>query len=182
MARQHPGTREHGFARGALLTGTGHPRRRHRVPERGRSAAAAEPARLPTLRDAERTHIQRALDVVRWNKKEAAQLLDISRGTLYRKIEDTVSLRKLAQNRTRESCRILEPITKGLHSRSGCAVPAHVVSTQSFEKNWDSRARITILCATFRHGPGRRAANSRQSLLPPSQSKPHSHSQLAVFA
>ena len=50
--------------------------------------APAEPTRLPTLRDAERTHIQRALDAVRWNKKEAAQLLDISRGTLYRKIDE----------------------------------------------------------------------------------------------
>jgi DNA-binding NtrC family response regulator len=48
----------------------------------------AEPTRLPTLRDAERTHIQRALEAVRWNKKEAAALLDISRGTLYRKIEE----------------------------------------------------------------------------------------------
>jgi DNA-binding NtrC family response regulator len=52
------------------------------------TATAAEPTRLPTLRDAERTHIQRALETVRWNKKEAAQLLDISRGTLYRKIEE----------------------------------------------------------------------------------------------
>jgi DNA-binding NtrC family response regulator len=48
----------------------------------------AEPSRLPTLRDAERTHIQRALEAARWNKKEAAELLDISRGTLYRKIEE----------------------------------------------------------------------------------------------
>jgi DNA-binding NtrC family response regulator len=54
----------------------------------GAALAPAEPARLPTLRDAERTHIQRALEAVRWNKKEAAQLLDISRGTLYRKIEE----------------------------------------------------------------------------------------------
>ncbi len=46
------------------------------------------PTRLPTLRDAERTHIQRALEAARWNKKEAAELLDISRGTLYRKIEE----------------------------------------------------------------------------------------------
>jgi DNA-binding NtrC family response regulator len=50
--------------------------------------APSEPTRLPTLRDAERTHIQRALEAVRWNKKEAAQLLDISRGTLYRKIDE----------------------------------------------------------------------------------------------
>jgi DNA-binding NtrC family response regulator len=47
-----------------------------------------ESTQLPTLRDAERTHIQRALEAARWNKKEAAQLLDISRGTLYRKIEE----------------------------------------------------------------------------------------------
>jgi DNA-binding NtrC family response regulator len=52
------------------------------------AATPAEPTRLPTLRDAERTHIQRALEAVRWNKKEAAELLDISRGTLYRKIEE----------------------------------------------------------------------------------------------
>src|SRR6187399_2958215 len=42
--------------------------------------------RLPTLRDAERTHIQRVLEAVSWNKKEAARVLEISRGTLYRKI------------------------------------------------------------------------------------------------
>src|SRR5919197_5815736 len=41
---------------------------------------------LPTLADAERTHIVRVLEAVKWNKKEAARVLDISRGTLYRKI------------------------------------------------------------------------------------------------
>ncbi len=41
---------------------------------------------LPTLREAERTHIEKALAHTHWNKKEAARLLDISRGTLYRKI------------------------------------------------------------------------------------------------
>ena len=46
------------------------------------------PARLPTLRDAERAHIVRVLDAVSWNKKEAARVLEISRGTLYRKIVD----------------------------------------------------------------------------------------------
>ncbi len=45
-----------------------------------------EPARLPTLREAERAHIHRALESTGWNKKEAARLLEISRGTLYRKI------------------------------------------------------------------------------------------------
>src|SRR5207253_6735320 len=42
--------------------------------------------RLPTLADAERAHIVRVLEAVQWNKKEAARVLDISRGTLYRKI------------------------------------------------------------------------------------------------
>jgi len=42
--------------------------------------------RLPSLADAERTHIIRVLEAVQWNKKEAARVLDISRGTLYRKI------------------------------------------------------------------------------------------------
>jgi transcriptional regulator with PAS, ATPase and Fis domain len=50
--------------------------------------AMASPAteRIPTLRDTERAHIVRVLEVANWNKKEAARLLDISRGTLYRKI------------------------------------------------------------------------------------------------
>jgi transcriptional regulator with PAS, ATPase and Fis domain len=53
---------------------------------------AAEPQaeengeRLPSLREAERAHIVRILDAVAWNKKEAARVLEISRGTLYRKI------------------------------------------------------------------------------------------------
>jgi transcriptional regulator with PAS, ATPase and Fis domain len=42
--------------------------------------------KLPTLREAERAHISRVLDAVEWNKKRAAKVLDISRGTLYRKI------------------------------------------------------------------------------------------------
>ena len=42
--------------------------------------------RLPSLADAERAHIVRVLDAVSWNKKEAARVLEISRGTLYRKI------------------------------------------------------------------------------------------------
>ena len=44
------------------------------------------PTRLPSLREAERSHIVRVLEAVAWNKKEAARVLDISRGTLYRKI------------------------------------------------------------------------------------------------
>jgi DNA-binding NtrC family response regulator len=50
------------------------------------TGAPAGSAALPTLRDTERTHIARVLHAVRWNKKEAARVLDISRGTLYRKI------------------------------------------------------------------------------------------------
>jgi len=52
------------------------------------SAAAVAPTgdHLPTLAEAERTHIVRVLEAVDWNKKEAARVLEISRGTLYRKI------------------------------------------------------------------------------------------------
>jgi DNA-binding NtrC family response regulator len=44
--------------------------------------------RLPTLAESERAHIVRVLEATQWNKKEAARVLDISRGTLYRKIVD----------------------------------------------------------------------------------------------
>jgi two-component system, NtrC family, response regulator AtoC len=47
---------------------------------------ADAPPRVPTLAEAERAHILRVLDAASWNKKEAARLLAISRGTLYRKI------------------------------------------------------------------------------------------------
>jgi DNA-binding NtrC family response regulator len=52
------------------------------------SAPALHPSgdQLPSLADAERAHIIRVLEAVQWNKKEAARVLDISRGTLYRKI------------------------------------------------------------------------------------------------
>ena len=42
--------------------------------------------RLPSLAEAERGHIVRVLESVSWNKKQAASVLEISRGTLYRKI------------------------------------------------------------------------------------------------
>jgi DNA-binding NtrC family response regulator len=50
------------------------------------SAESQAPSRLLTLREAEQAHIRRALDLTNWNKKEAARILEISRGTLYRKI------------------------------------------------------------------------------------------------
>ena len=52
--------------------------------------------RLPSLADAERAHIVRVLEAVEWNKKEAARVLDISRGTLYRKIVEFQPDRKPA--------------------------------------------------------------------------------------
>ena len=57
----------------------------------GRQSDDAAQPRLPTLRDAERAHIVRVLEAARWNKVEAARILDISRGTLYRKIDDSAS-------------------------------------------------------------------------------------------
>src|SRR6186713_3157942 len=50
------------------------------------TVTADAPPRVPTLAEAERAHIVRVLEGTAWNKKEAARLLDISRGTLYRKI------------------------------------------------------------------------------------------------
>ena len=44
--------------------------------------------RLSSLREAERVHIVRVLDEVGWNKKQAAKVLEISRGTLYRRIQE----------------------------------------------------------------------------------------------
>ncbi len=70
--------------------------------------AQKTPTRLPSLREAERSHIVRVLEAVSWNKKQAARILDISRGTLYRKIVE-FSLEPeatAARNRTR---RPLEP-------------------------------------------------------------------------
>ena len=54
------------------------------------SAEAIDPAaeRLASLRETERAHIVRVLEAVGWNKKEAAEVLEISRGTLYRKITE----------------------------------------------------------------------------------------------
>ena len=52
-----------------------------------REVAPAEPGgRLASLAESERAHIVRVLEAVRWNKKQAAEILEISRGTLYRKI------------------------------------------------------------------------------------------------
>jgi transcriptional regulator with PAS, ATPase and Fis domain len=51
-------------------------------------AARQESAVLVPLRDIERDHIRRVLHTLNWNKKRAAQVLDISRETLYRKIAE----------------------------------------------------------------------------------------------
>ena len=60
--------------------------------------------RLPSLADAERAHIVRVLESVNWNKKQAAAVLEISRGTLYRKIVDynlEADPRPSSRNKTR---------------------------------------------------------------------------------
>ena len=64
-------------------------------------APTAESRRLQTLAENERDHVVRVLESVDWNKKEAARVLEISRGTLYRKIVE-YNLRpesKLSRNR-----------------------------------------------------------------------------------
>lgn len=43
---------------------------------------------LSSLREAKRVHIQRVLEGVAWNKKQAAKNIEIGLGTLYRKIAD----------------------------------------------------------------------------------------------
>ena len=102
LAGQHPRAREHDVAGGAVGARPDDPRRGHRVPARADGPdAPARRARLPTLRDNERAHIAVVLDAVGWNKLEAARVLDISRGTLYRKIEE-YGLEPSAGRRRRE--------------------------------------------------------------------------------
>jgi DNA-binding NtrC family response regulator len=53
------------------------------------TGTARGPVRRPqTLAEAERHHILAVLEAERWNKRRAADLLGVSRGTLYRKIEE----------------------------------------------------------------------------------------------
>ena len=87
VARQHPRARDHRVARRAVGP------RRHRA--RRPTCSSCTRWRPPTgptlpvlvpLRDVERDHIRRVLDALNWNKKRAAQVLQISRETLYRKI------------------------------------------------------------------------------------------------
>jgi len=61
--------------------------------------------RLPSLAEAERAHIVRVLEAVNWNKKQAASVLEISRGTLYRKIVEygLESEPRSSRNRTRSN-------------------------------------------------------------------------------
>ena len=72
-----------GAARGPVIDAEDLP-----LPASDPRSPASAGAPLPTLRDAERVHIGHVLDAVRWNKKKAARVLDISRGTLYRKIQE----------------------------------------------------------------------------------------------
>jgi DNA-binding NtrC family response regulator len=62
--------------------------------------------RLPSLAQAERAHIMRVLESVHWNKKQAAAVLEISRGTLYRKIVDyglEADPRQASRHKTRQA-------------------------------------------------------------------------------
>ena len=52
------------------------------------ASGRSEPAALLPMKDVERDHIRKVLGVLNWNKKRAAQILQISRETLYRKIAE----------------------------------------------------------------------------------------------
>ena len=58
------------------------------LPLGGAAATASEEGDLPTLRELERRHIIRVLAHTEWNKRRACAILDISRPTLDRKIEE----------------------------------------------------------------------------------------------
>ncbi len=47
-----------------------------------------EKEELPTLEEAERDLIRRALEKTNWNKRRAAKILNVSERTLYRKIKE----------------------------------------------------------------------------------------------
>ena len=87
LAGQHPRAREHGVPRGAVVARPRHPAGRHRVPARqrdaGRGVARAAARRSPKPSARTSSASSRACN---WNKKQAAGVLEISRGTLYRKI------------------------------------------------------------------------------------------------
>jgi transcriptional regulator of acetoin/glycerol metabolism len=57
------------------------------VAARGEDFPANEPIELITMEELERRYIARVMDVVRWNKSEAAKVLGFDRSTLYRKLE-----------------------------------------------------------------------------------------------
>ena len=52
------------------------------------AASRGTAKRMLTLAEAERQHIEAALESHGWNKRRAAEVLGVSRGTLYRKIEE----------------------------------------------------------------------------------------------
>jgi transcriptional regulator with PAS, ATPase and Fis domain len=52
------------------------------------TSGRSEPVALLPMKDVEREHIRKVLGALNWNKKRAAQTLQISRETLYRKIAE----------------------------------------------------------------------------------------------
>ena len=68
------------------------------APVRSRRASGCRPSPKPSA-----SHIARVLESVQWNKKQAAAVLEISRGTLYRKILEygMEADPKASRNRTR---------------------------------------------------------------------------------
>ena len=87
LARKHSRARKHGVASSIVVPGQASSGRSDiEFLHASETPAEAARERLPSLAEAERAHIARVLESVQWNKKQAAGVLEISRGTLYRKI------------------------------------------------------------------------------------------------
>jgi DNA-binding NtrC family response regulator len=56
-------------------------------PESGSQQADSRPRAVVPLHEVERDHVQRVLEALSWNKKQAARQLEVSREKLYRMIE-----------------------------------------------------------------------------------------------
>jgi two-component system response regulator HydG len=78
------------LARGGVVTGADLPARLLRPPEAGDGVPEASPSRLAPLHEVERSHVLRVLEAMQGNKTAAAQVLEVDRKTLLRKLRHRV--------------------------------------------------------------------------------------------